>query len=243
MKGIILAGGEGTRLSPLTKAISKQLLPIGEEPMVFYPIRKLIEAGITEIQVITAREHAGQYLYALGEFDFKKKVTFSFKIQPKPEGIAQAFILSEAFLSDADSVAMILGDNLFDASIVEEVKNFKNGANIFVREVPEQDRTRLGIAELDENNKVLSIEEKPKHPKSPYAVTGIYIYDDQVVNAAKSLTPSARGELEITDLNNWYLDRNQLSAHILEGEWIDAGTFESYRKANEWAYSKTNKTA
>ncbi len=243
MKGIVLSGGSGTRLRPLTKVTSKQLLPIYNKPMVFYPIQKLLNAGINEILIIVAPDHCGDFMKVLGSGkDFGPGVRFTYEIQDKPDGIAQAFVIGENFLDDGDNVALILGDNLFDAEISDAVKNFKSGAHIFVREVPEEDRSRLGIAELDENNKVLSIEEKPEQPKSPYAVTGIYIYDGQVVEAAKSLKPSGRQEYEITDLNNWYLERGQLSASVLQGEWIDAGTFESYYQANLWAYNKENKS-
>jgi glucose-1-phosphate thymidylyltransferase len=242
MKGIVLSGGSGTRLRPLTKVTSKQLLPIYNKPMVFYPIEKMLNAGIKEILIIVAPDHCGDFMKVLGSGkDFGPGVKFTYEIQDEPNGIAQAFVIGENFLDDGDNVVLILGDNLFDAEIDTAVNNFKSGAQIFVREVPEVDRTRLGIAELDNNNKVLSIEEKPAEPKSPYAVTGIYIYDKQVVEAAKSLTPSGRQEYEITDLNNWYLQRNQLTAAILEGEWIDAGTFESYYQANQWAYNKANK--
>lgn len=242
MKGIVLSGGAGTRLRPLTKVTSKQLLPVYNEPMVFYPIRKLLAAGVKEILIIVAPDHCGDFMRVLGSGkDFGQDVRFTYEIQDEPNGIAQAFVIGENFLNDGDNVTLILGDNLFDADIGNAISNFKSGAHIFVREVPETDRTRLGIAELDENNKVLSIEEKPVHPKSPYAVTGIYVYDKQVVEAAKSLKPSERQEYEITDLNNWYLEKGRLSASILEGEWIDAGTFESYYTANQWAYNKANK--
>lgn len=242
MKGIVLSGGAGTRLRPLTKVTSKQLLPVYNEPMVFYPIRKLLAAGVKEILIIVAPEHCGDFMKVLGSGkDFGQGVRFTYEIQDEPNGIAQAFVIGENFLDDGDNVTLILGDNLFDADISEAISTFESGAHVFVREVPEADRTRLGIAELDENNKVLSIEEKPAQPKSPYAVTGIYIYDKQVVEAAKSLKPSGRQEYEITDLNNWYLEKGQLSASVLEGEWIDAGTFESYYAANQWAYNKAKK--
>jgi glucose-1-phosphate thymidylyltransferase len=235
MKGIILSGGEGTRMRPLTRVTSKQLLPIYDKPMIFYPLEKLITAGIKDILIIVAPDHCGDYMKLLGsgrEFG----VRFTYEIQDKPEGLAQAFILGEDFLDDGDSVTMILGDNIFEDAISDSIKKFTSGAAIHVKEVSPEDQLRLGIAELDANNNVLSIEEKPPHPKSPYAVTGIYIYDSQVIEAAKSLKPSARGELEITDLNNWYLAKGQLQASVLQGEWIDAGTFESYHRANELAY-------
>lgn len=238
MKGIILSGGEGTRLRPLTKVTSKQLLPIYNKPMIYYPLEKLLEAGIKEILIIVAPDHCGDYMKVLGSGkEFGPGVRFTYEIQDKPEGLAQAFIIAENFLDDGDSVTMILGDNLFDASIKNSLDNFQSGASIFVKEVPEKDRNRFGIVEFDEFMQVKSIEEKPQHPKSSFAQTGIYTYDNQVVAAAKSLQPSARGELEITDLNNWYLQRGQLKAALLDGEWIDAGTFESFHHAHNWAYN------
>ncbi len=244
MKGIILSGGAGTRLYPLTKVTSKQLLPIYNKPMIFYPLEKLLQAGIKEILIIVAPDHCGDYMKVLGSGkEFGPGVRFTYEIQDKPEGLAQAFILGENFLDDGDSVTLILGDNLFDYDLTAVVQDFNNkGARLFIKEVPENDRTRLGIVEIDDSGNVLSIEEKPAQPKSKYAQTGIYIYDNQVVSAVKNQKPSARGELEITDLNNWYLAKRQLEAKIIEGEWIDAGTFESYYKANQWAYEKAGKS-
>lgn len=241
MKGIILSGGAGTRLRPLTKVTSKQLLPIYNKPMIYYPLEKLLHAGIKEILIIVAPDHCGDYMKVLGSGkDFGPGVRFTYEIQDSPDGLAQAFILGENFLDDGDNVTLLLGDNLFDADLTEAVQKFQSGAQIFVKEVPEADRSRLGIVEMDADKNVLSIEEKPEQPKSSYAQTGIYMYDQQVVDAVKSQKPSARGELEITDLNNWYLQKGQLKAEVLEGEWIDAGTFESYYQANQWAYNKQN---
>lgn len=240
MKGIILSGGEGTRLRPLTKVTSKQLLPIYNKPMIYYPLEKLLSAGIKEILIIVAPDHCGDYMKVLGSGrDFGPGVRFTYEIQDKPEGLAQAFIIGENFLDDGDNVTLILGDNIFEADLTEQIHNFETGATIFAKEVPEEDRTRFGMVEFDESMIVKSIEEKPTVPKSAFAQTGVYIYDGQVVAAAKSLQPSARGELEITDLNNWYLNRGQLKAEVLKGEWIDAGTFESYYRANAWAYEQT----
>lgn len=222
-------------MRPLTRVTSKQLLPIYNKPMIFYPLEKLISAGIKDILIIVAPDHCGDYMKLLGsgrEFG----VRFTYEIQDKPEGLAHPFILAENFLDDGDNVTMILGDNIFEDDISEGIKNFDGGAKIYIKEVPEHERTRLGIVELGPDNKVMSIEEKPRQPKSPYAQTGIYIYDNQVVGAVKTQKPSARGELEITDLNNWYLAKAQLTAEILQGEWIDAGTFESYYLANQLAY-------
>lgn len=237
MKGIILAGGSGTRLMPLTKVTSKQLLPIYNKPMIFFPLDCLLKAGIKDILIIVAPERAGDFLRLLGsgkEFGSK----FTYEIQDKPEGLAQAFIIGEDFLDDGDNVALILGDNIFEDDLSDAIKNFQSGAHIFCKSVPESDRTRLGIVEMDSSGKVVSIEEKPVQPKSAYAQTGLYIYDSQVTKAVKNLKPSPRGELEITDLNLWYLERSQLSASIISGEWVDAGTFESLFRASELARKK-----
>ncbi len=240
MKGIILSGGLGTRLYPLTKVTSKQLLPIYDKPMIFYPIEKLVEAGVREILIIVAPDHCGDYMRVLGSGkDFGAK--FTYEIQDKPDGLAQAFIIGENFLDDGDNVTLILGDNIFEDSITDAITNFQSGATIFVKEVPVEERSRLGNVILDKDNKVLDIEEKPMHPKSPYAQTGIYIYDNQVVGAAKGQRPSARGELEITDLNNWYREKGILKAEIMKGAWIDAGTIESYHEANVWRREQANK--
>lgn len=237
MKGIILAGGSGTRLKPLTHVTSKQLLPVYNKPMIFYPLEVLLKAGIKDILIIVAPERAGDFLRLLGSGkDFGAK--FTYEIQDKPEGIAQAFLIGEDFLDDGDNVTLILGDNIFEDDLSEEIQNFESGAKIFVREVPEEDRTRLGIVEIDENGKVLSVEEKPSNPKSNLAQTGLYIYDSKVIEAVKGQKPSARGELEVTDLNRWYLEKGELSASIITGEWIDAGTFESLFAATELARKK-----
>lgn len=236
MKGIILSGGSATRLRPLSYVTSKQLMPVYNKPMIFYPLQKLLDAGITEIMIIVAPDHCGDYMKVLGSGkDFGTNVRFTYEIQDKPEGLAQALIIAENFLDDGDNVTLLLGDNIFEDDLSTDIKSFKTGAKIFVKEVPEQDRTRFGIVELDSNNKVLSIEEKPQQPKSAYAQTGAYIYDNQAVGAAKAQKPSPRGELEITDLNLWYLQKQQLEAAIITGEWIDAGTFESLYRANTWA--------
>ncbi len=239
MKGIILSGGSGTRLYPLTKVTSKQLLPVYDKPMIFYPLEKLLEAGIKEILIIVAPDHCGDYMKVLGSGkDFGPGVRFTYEIQDKPEGLAQAFIIGENFLDEDDNVTLILGDNIFDDDLTPIISTFQSGATIYVKEVPIEERSRLGNVILDKDMNVLDIEEKPKNPKSPYAQSGIYVYDNQVVAAAKSLAPSARGELEITDLNNWYRERKQLKAEVLKGTWIDAGTIDAYYEANAWAYNK-----
>lgn len=233
MKGIILAGGTGSRLYPLTKVTNKHLLPVGKYPMIYHAIYKLKEANITDILIVTGREHMGDVVNLLGsgsEFD----VQFTYKVQDQAGGIAQALGLCEVFVGN-DLMTVILGDNVFSDSIVQYVKNFKKqgtGAKILIKEV--EDPERFGVPEL-EGNRIKSIEEKPKKPKSRYAVTGIYMYDAKVFDIIKTLKPSARGELEITDVNNAYIERNELTYDILDGWWTDAGTHSSYLRANELA--------
>lgn len=242
MKGIILSGGEGTRLRPLTKVTSKQLLPIYNEPMIYYPLRKLLDAGIKEIMIIVAPDHCGDYMKVLGSGkDFGPGVRFTYEIQDKPDGIAQAFILGEKFLDDGDNVTLILGDNIFEDEVTEAIKNFKSGATVFAKKVP--DPERFGVVKFNEQQKAELIIEKPKEYISDYAITGIYIYDSRVLEIAKGLKPSDRGELEITDVNNWYLTRGEMNVEIMQGDWIDAGTFESYYKANTWAYERAKARA
>ena len=234
MRGIILSGGSGSRLSPLTKITSKQLLPIYDRPMIYYPLNTLIKAGIKEILIIVAPERAGDYLNLLGsgkEFGVK----FTYEIQDKPEGLAQAFIIAENFI-DQEDVVMILGDNIFEDDFSEDIKNFKSGAKIFAKKVA--DPKRFGVVKLDKQGKVDSIIEKPQDEISDLAVTGLYVYDSRIVEVAKSIKPSSRGELEITDVNNWYLERNELQMAKVEGEWLDAGTFDSLLKAQNIAKEK-----
>ncbi len=231
MKGIILAGGRGTRLRPLTNVTSKQLLPIYNKPMIYYPLQTLLTAGITEILVIIAPDHAGDFLKLLGsgkEFG----CDFTYEIQDKPEGLAQAFLIGEKFIQ-GDDVTLILGDNLYEDDFSAAIQGFEKGGRVFAKKVP--DPERFGVVEFDENNTAISIEEKPEQPKSDYAVTGLYIYDNTVVEKAKALQPSARGELEITDLNNLYLKENSLDVAFVEGRWFDTGTFESMHEATEFA--------
>jgi glucose-1-phosphate thymidylyltransferase len=231
MKGIILAGGKGTRLEPLTKVTSKQLLPIYDRPMIYYPLQTLLQAGIKDILIIVAPDHAGDFLKLLGsgkEFD----CDFTYEIQDEPEGLAQAFIIGENFIGD-DNATLILGDNLFEDDFSEAIQTFKSGGRVFAKRVP--DPQRFGVVEFDQDKKVLSIEEKPTQPKSEYAITGLYIYDNSVLGRVKTLKPSDRGELEITDLNNLYLKDNQLDVAFVEGEWFDTGTFESMHQAIEFA--------
>jgi len=228
MKGIILAGGSGTRLHPLTKVTSKQLLPVYDKPMIYYPLNTLLKAGIKDILIIVAPERSGDFLNLLGsgkEFGAR----FTYEIQDKPAGLAQALLIGEHFIA-GDKCALILGDNIYTDDFTEAVQTFDKGAKIFATKVP--DPQRFGVVEMDESGKVLSIEEKPDSPKSSYAQTGFYLYDEKATQLAKSLRPSVRGELEIVDLHNIYLANGELQAEILKDEWIDAGTFESLHKAS-----------
>lgn len=231
MKGIILSGGSGTRLHPLTKTISKQLLPIYNRPMIYYPLNTLLKAGINEIMIIIAPENAGDYLNHLGSGK-KFNVKFTYEIQDEPKGLAQAFIIADQFIGK-DSVTMILGDNIFEDDFAQHIKSFKKGGRIFAKYV--SDPERFGVVEFDKNMTVISIEEKPKKPKSDYAVPGLYVYDNRVIQFAKELDPSARGELEIVDIHNRYLALGELDVRTIKGKWIDAGTFDSLLSANKFA--------
>jgi glucose-1-phosphate thymidylyltransferase len=235
MKGIVLAGGNATRLRPVTYITSKQLLLVYDRPMVYYPIKTLVKAGIKDILVITAPTFSGSFVNLLSIEQQKVKengepgefygVDFTFKIQLAPKGLADAFIVGEDFIGD-DAVTMILGDNIFlGHDFSAEIKNFKSGAMVFAKEVP--DPERFGVVEFNKNNKAISIEEKPKKPKSNYAVVGLYTYDNKVIDYAKNLKPSKRGEIEITDLNNLYLDKNRLKVNVFDGTWADAGAFDA----------------
>lgn len=229
MRGIILAGGTGSRLFPLTKVTNKHLLPVGRKPMIFHPIEKLTKAGIEDILIVTGVDHMGDIVNLLGSGkDFGCR--FTYKVQDVAGGIAQALSLAEDFAGD-DKVVIILGDNIFQDDLkpfVERFKRQKQGARILVKEV--NDPQRFGVVAF-KNGKVTNIEEKPKKPKSNYAVTGIYFYDSQVFSIVKGLKPSGRGELEISDVNSAYLKRKQLEYDILSGWWSDAGTFESLEKS------------
>ncbi|AKB79982.1 Glucose-1-phosphate thymidylyltransferase [Methanosarcina horonobensis HB-1 = JCM 15518] len=227
MKGVILAGGTGSRLYPLTKVTNKHLLPVYNKPMIYYPMETLINGGIKDIMIVSGKGHAGHFLELLGSgVDYG--VHFTYEIQEKAGGIAQALSLAEDFV-DGDNVTVILGDNIFQDNIKEDVANFNDGAKIFLKEVP--DAHRFGVAEL-KGEKVISIEEKPKVPKTNFAVTGLYIYDSNVFGTVKTLKPSGRGELEITDVNNYYISKGMMEYGMLEGFWSDAGTFESLLKAS-----------
>jgi len=232
MKGVILAGGLGTRLYPLTKVTNKHLLPVYDKPMIYYPIQTLINAGIDDILIVTGGNNAGDFLKLLGngrEFGLKH---INYTYQEGEGGIAEALRLAEFFAS-GEKVCVVLGDNLIEKNIRRAVKNFqrqKEGAKILLKEVP--DPQRFGVPELRED-RIVRIEEKPKKPKSQYAVIGIYLYDNDVFNIIKTLKPSTRGELEITDVNNRYIEKGLMTWDILEGWWTDAGTFESLLRANQ----------
>ena len=230
MKGIILAGGTGSRLYPLTKVTNKHLLPVGREPMIFHPLRKLTEAGIDEILIVTGVEHMGAVVTLLGsgkEFGCR----FTYKVQDEAGGIAQALGLAENFAGD-ELVCVVLGDNVFEDPLAPSVAAFRaqrKGARLLLKQVP--DPQRFGVAEVD-GSRVVRIVEKPKRPRSDLAVVGIYFYDQQVFDLIRTLEPSPRGELEITDVNNRYIEAGQLQWERMRGYWTDAGTFESLAAAN-----------
>jgi glucose-1-phosphate thymidylyltransferase len=236
MKGIILAGGKGSRLYPLTLGVSKQLLPVYDKPMIYYPLSMLMLAGIMEILIITTPEDASQYERLLGD-GMQWGLKFDYAIQEKPRGLADAFIVGEEFIQD-DSVALILGDNIFYGQgmppTLRKAANLKKGAVVFA--YPVHDPERYGVVEFDKQGNALSLEEKPKNPRSQYAVPGIYFYDNRVVEYAKNLEPSARGEIEITDLNKVYMSQGELSVEVLGRgvAWLDAGMHHSLLQASNF---------
>jgi glucose-1-phosphate thymidylyltransferase len=231
LKGVILAGGTGSRLMPLTKVTNKHLLPIGQKPMIYYPIEKLTTIGLEEILIVTGIEHMGDVVSLLGSGkDFGCR--FTYKVQDEAGGIAQALALAEDF-AQGQLLAVVLGDNIFQNSLKSYAERFlsqKAGARLLLKQV--EDPQRFGVAEISDG-KVIGIEEKPEKPKSNYAITGIYFYDSAVFDIIRTLKPSGRGELEITDVNNAYVAKGQLAYDILDGWWTDAGTFESLIRANE----------
>jgi len=229
IKGIILAGGSNTRLFPLTATTSKQLLPIYDRQMIFYPINVLIKAGIKDILIIVAPEHSGQFLNLLGSIFEKYGIRIEFKVQKIPRGLADAFIMGEDFIGNGN-VAMILGDNIFEDDLGQAIKVFEKGGMVFAKEVYDDPR-RYGIIEFNGEGKAISIEEKPETPKSNFCVTGAYVFDNRVIEIAKNLEPSKRGEIEITDVNKKYLEMEELQVNKLSGEWMDAGTFDSLLNA------------
>jgi glucose-1-phosphate thymidylyltransferase len=239
LRGIVLAGGTGSRLMPLTKVTNKHLLPIGQKPMIYYPIEKLTSIGIREILIVTGIEHMGDVVSLLGsgkQFGCR----FTYKVQDEAGGIAQALGLAENF-AQKQPVVVILGDNVFEDNLKDYADRFisqKTGARVLLKQI--SNPQRFGVALLSDD-RIIGIEEKPKKPKSDYAIIGIYFYDASVFDIVRGLKPSARGELEITDVNNAYIAKNQLAYDILEGWWTDAGTFESLDRANELVMKKPPK--
>ena len=231
LKGVVLAGGTGSRLRPLTKVTNKHLLPVGSKPMIYYPIEKFLSVGIEEILIVTGVEHMGDVVRSLGsgrEFGCR----FTYKVQDEAGGIAQALGLAENF-ANGQPLTVILGDNIFQSNLKRYAERFlaqNGGARLLLKQVT--DPERFGVAEI-RDGKVLSVEEKPKQPKSNYAITGIYFYDREVFDVIRTLKPSGRGELEITDVNNWYIRQGRLACDMLDGWWTDAGTFESLVRAND----------
>ena len=238
MKGIVLAGGKGTRLNPLTKITSKQLLPVFNKAMVMYPIETLIKAGIKDILIIVAPDYAGDFLRLLGSGK-ELGVKFTYEIQDEPKGLPEAFIIGENFIGD-DNVTLILGDNIFFGhDFTDDIRSFDSGGRIFAVHVP--DPERFGVVEFDSDLKVLSIEEKPQKPKSSYAVPGVYIYDNRVINIAKGVKPTWRAETDIVEVHKAYLGLNELDVRMVRGSWYDAGTFESLLQASNEAATQEYK--
>ena len=231
LRGVILAGGLGTRLYPLTKVTSKHLLPVGNEPMIFHSVRQLTAVGITDILIVTNPSYVGNFVNVLGSGkDFG--CDFTYRVQEEAKGIAHALALAEGFAANG-RIAVLLGDNIFESSIEQVVSDFHAqpaGARVLLKKV--DDPQRYGVATLN-GNRIVKIEEKPKHPKSDYAIVGVYFYDSSVFDIIRTIEPSSRGEYEITDVNNVYINRAQLEHSFLKGKWVDAGTFDSLAEAHQ----------
>jgi len=239
VKGVVLAGGLGSRLYPLTYATNKHLLPVYDQPMVFYPIRTLVQAGVTEVIVVTGGPHAGDFIRVLKNGKELGLKHLEYAYQEHEGGIAEALSLCEDF-SDGEDIAVILGDNTTDADISDAVKGFAGGAMVFLREVPDPERFGVPIFDPNDQSRIIAIEEKPRQPRSMYAVTGLYLYDHRVFEYIRRTKPSGRGELEITDVNNMYIEAGTLQWSRLDGFWSDAGTFESlFRSSAYWAQRVT----
>ena len=239
MRGVILAGGRGSRLDPLTEITNKHLLPVGREPMIWHPVRQLIAAGIVDILIITSTHHMGSVVNSLGS-GRRFGCEFTYRVQDEAGGIAHALLLARSFVND-DKMVVLLGDNIFEYSIAAHVEKFKqqpSGACVLLKQVG--DTERFGIAALDEKH-IVSIEEKPKYPKSNHAVVGCYMYDHGVFDLIDQTQPSARGELEITTVNNIYVERKELQYSFVQGRWTDAGTFESLEEANHLLLANQNR--
>ena len=232
LKGVILVGGLGTRLHPLTKVTSKHLLPVGNEPMIFHSVKQLTAAGITDILIVTNAQYVGDFVNALGSGkDFGCE--FTYRVQEEAKGVAHALSLAEGFTA-GDRIVVLLGDNIFEHSIQHAISDFRGqqkGARVLLKQV--DDPKRYGVALLNRKHQIVEIEEKPIHPKSNYAVVGVYFYDASVFDIIRTIEPSARGEYEITSVNNVYIDRGQLEYSLVEGEWVDAGTFDSLAEAHK----------
>ncbi len=232
LKGVILVGGLGTRLHPLTKVTSKHLLPVGNEPMIFHSVKQLTAAGITDILIVTNAQYVGDFVNALGSGkDFGCE--FTYRVQEEAKGIAHALALAEGFAA-GDRIVVLLGDNIFEHSIQQAISDFQGqqkGARVLLKQV--DDPKRYGVAVLNRKHQIVEIEEKPIHPKSDYAVVGVYFYDASVFDIIRTIEPSARGEYEITSVNNVYIDQGQLEYSLVEGEWVDAGTFDSLAEAHK----------
>lgn len=230
MKGIILAGGTATRLFPMTATTSKQLLPVYDKQMIFYPLNTLIKAGVKDILIIVAPEHSGQFLNLLGSLFRDKDIHISFEVQSVPRGLAEALILGENHIGE-DNVALILGDNIFENDFSNQIKSFQSGGHVFAKKVT--DPERFGVVKFNKNNRAIEIVEKPTEWISDYAITGLYLYDNRCVEIAKKMKPSDRGEIEITDVNKSYLKKKELEVTLFDGEWLDAGTPDSLLEASK----------